>query len=71
MENPRVELESHYYRAAHTKLLDLGLAPHLLSETLIDSMFGIVERYKHRVNVDAIRPTVKWRTTASELAGTA
>ena len=70
VENPRVELESHYYRAAHTKLLDLGLVPHLLSETLIDSMFGIVERHKHRVNLDAIRPTVKWSTTASELAGT-
>ena len=71
VDNPRVELESHYYRAAHTKLLDLGLVPHLLSETLIDSMFAIVERYKHRVNLDAIRPTVQWRTTASELAGTA
>jgi hypothetical protein len=33
-------------------------------------MFGIVERHKDRVNLDAIRPTVKWRTTASELAGT-
>ena len=71
VDNPRVELESHYYRAAHTRLLDLGLVPHLVSETLIDSMFSIVERHKHRVNVDAIRPTVKWRTTASELAGTA
>ena len=70
VENPRVEAESHYYRAAHTKLLDLGLVPHLLSETLIDSMFGIVQRHKRRVNLDAIRPTVKWRTTASELAGT-
>ena len=28
--NPRVEKEEHYYRAAHTKLLDLGLVPHLL-----------------------------------------
>ena len=27
---PRVEKEEHYYRAAHTKLLDLGLVPHLL-----------------------------------------
>ena len=25
VENPRVEAESHYYRAAHTRLLDLGL----------------------------------------------
>ena len=71
VENPRVELESHYYRAAHTRLLDLGLVPHLVSETLIDSMFSIVEHHKDRVNLEAIRPTVQWRTTASELAGTA
>ena len=30
VEDPRVEKEEHYYRAAHTKLLDLGLVPHLL-----------------------------------------
>src|SRR5947209_6776591 len=35
IDNPRVEADSHYYRAAHTKLLDLGLAPHLLEDTLI------------------------------------
>lgn len=71
VENPRVESEEHYYRAAHTRLLDLGLVPHLLSDTLIDSLFAIAEQYKHTVNIDAIRPTVRWRSTASELAGTA
>ena len=68
VENPRVEMEGHYYRAAHTGLLDLGLVPHLLSDTLIDSMFRIVERHKDRVSIDAIRPTVRWRATASALA---
>jgi UDP-sulfoquinovose synthase len=69
VENPRVESESHYYRAAHTGLLDLGLVPHLLSDTLIGSLFRIIERHKHRVVVDAIRPTVRWRSTTSALAG--
>ena len=41
IENPRVEMEEHYYHAEHTKLLDLGLEPHLLSETLIESMFCV------------------------------
>ncbi len=68
--NPRVEAESHYYRAAHTRLLDLGLVPHLLSDTLIDSMFAIVHQHRDAVNLDAIRPTVSWRKTASELAWT-
>ncbi len=67
IENPRVEAEDHYYRAAHTGLLDLGLAPHFLSDTLIDSLFGVAERYKERVSLDCIRPTVQWRATASAL----
>lgn len=29
--NPRVELEEHYYNAKNTKLLALGLKPHLLA----------------------------------------
>jgi UDP-sulfoquinovose synthase len=68
IDNPRVESENHYYRAAHTHLLDLGLVPHLLNETLIDSIFAVVERHKSRVQASAIRPTVRWRTTSSELA---
>jgi UDP-sulfoquinovose synthase len=68
LDNPRVEAEQHYYRAAHTGLLDLGLVPHLLSDTLINSMFRIAERHKDRVSAQAIRPTVKWRSTTSHLA---
>ncbi|GBC86772.1 hypothetical protein HRbin12_00771 [bacterium HR12] len=61
IENPRVEAEEHYYNAKHTKLLDLGLKPHLLSETLIESMFATIERYKDRVIVDRIAPRTTWR----------
>jgi UDP-sulfoquinovose synthase len=68
IDNPRVEADSHYYRAAHTKLLDLGLAPHLLEDTLISSLFKVADRYRSRVDVAAIPPTVRWRETASELA---
>jgi UDP-sulfoquinovose synthase len=61
IENPRVEAEEHYYNAAHTKLLDLGLHPHLLDETLIESMFATIERFKDRVLVDHILPRDRWR----------
>jgi UDP-sulfoquinovose synthase len=61
LENPRVEMEEHYYNAAHTKLLDLGLEPHLLSETLIESMFEAIERHRDRVITDHILPTTRWR----------
>lgn len=42
--NPRVELEDHYYNARHTMLLDLGLEPHLLTEATVQSMLALIER---------------------------
>jgi UDP-sulfoquinovose synthase len=60
IENPRIELEEHYYNAKHTKLLDLGLEPHFLSETLVESMFGTIERHKDRVIAGAILPRDRW-----------
>jgi UDP-sulfoquinovose synthase len=59
--NPRVELEEHYYNAKHSKLLDLGLQPHLLSETLVESMFARIEEHKDRVIRDHIMPSDTWR----------
>jgi UDP-sulfoquinovose synthase len=61
LDNPRVELPEHYYNVKHTKLVELGLEPHLLSDTLIESLFEITKRYAHRVRLEALRPTVKWR----------
>jgi UDP-sulfoquinovose synthase len=61
IENPRVEKEEHYYNAKHSKLLDLGLKPHYLSETLVESMFAEIEKYRDRVITKAIMPKTKWR----------
>jgi UDP-sulfoquinovose synthase len=63
--NPRVELDAHYYNVVHAGLMDLGLAPHLLSETLIDSLFGIVKQHIARADLSAMRPTVDWRSTTN------
>ncbi|CAM2797435.1 NAD-dependent epimerase/dehydratase family protein [Saccharomonospora xinjiangensis] len=60
LENPRWELEEHYYNVKHTGLIDLGLKPHLLSDTLIESLFPIVEENKHRVDLELLLPKVKW-----------
>jgi UDP-sulfoquinovose synthase len=70
VDNPRVEQEDHYYNVKHTALVDLGLKPTLLSSALIDHIFDVVERYKDRVDLAAIMPTVKWRETHSELPRT-
>jgi len=67
LEDPRVEKQEHYYRAAHTKLLDLGLVPHLLDRTTISSILAVADRHRDRVDTAAIRPTVQWRDTASAL----
>jgi UDP-sulfoquinovose synthase len=59
--NPRVELERHYYKATNTKLIDLGLEPHLLGEELVRSMLRIIERHSDRVIARAIAPRTRWK----------
>ena len=61
VDNPRVELEEHYYNPTHTGLVDLGLKPRLLSEELIETMLHTVERFKDRVSLRAIDPATRWR----------
>ncbi|MGB7086497.1 MAG: NAD-dependent epimerase/dehydratase family protein [Phormidesmis sp.] len=60
LDNPRVEAEEHYFNAKNTKLIDLGLQPHLLSDSLLDSVLNTAIKYKHRVNKKQILPTVSW-----------
>ena len=61
LDNPRVEAEHHHYRAANTHLLDLGLQPHYLSETLIESMFSVMQRHRDAVVLEHIMPRTRWR----------
>jgi UDP-sulfoquinovose synthase len=66
-KNPRVEHEEHYFHAAHTKLLDLGLEPHFLTKSVIRGMLDLIAHHKDRVDVEAVAPTVQWRSSASKL----
>jgi UDP-sulfoquinovose synthase len=59
--NPRIEAERHYYNAAHSKLLDLGLEPHHLGEELVRSMLKIISRHSDRVIERAILPKTQWK----------
>lgn len=65
--NPRIEQEQHYYNPAHTKLLDLGLEPHLLCDELLDSMLEIILKYKDRIKTEIVMPKVKWNSTDQEM----
>lgn len=61
LENPRVEAEEHYFNAKNTKLIDLGLQPHYLSDSLLDSLLNFAVKYKERVDKKKILPQVTWR----------
>ncbi|NDJ76635.1 MAG: NAD-dependent epimerase/dehydratase family protein [Chloroflexi bacterium] len=61
LPNPRVEAEEHYYNAVHTKLMDLGLEPHLLADAVIERMITLAQEYRDRVDTRLILPTVDWR----------
>ncbi|MBD2390730.1 NAD-dependent epimerase/dehydratase family protein [Aphanizomenon flos-aquae NRERC-008] len=60
IDNPRVEKEEHYFNAKNTKLLDLGLQPHLLSDSLLDSLLNFAVKYQNRVDHKQILPKVSW-----------
>ncbi|PSO73008.1 MAG: NAD-dependent dehydratase [Cyanobacteria bacterium QH_8_48_120] len=61
LDNPRVEQEKHYFHAKNTNLLNLGLQPHYLSDSLLDSLLNFATKYKHRVDKNQILPKVSWK----------
>ena len=67
--NPRREKEEHYYNAKHQRLLDLGLEPHALSDTLLDHVVQTVEANVSRVRRNTIEATIDWRKGGSVYAG--
>jgi len=64
--DPRVEAEQHYYNAKHSKLVDLGLQPHHLSDSLLDSLMNIALKYRDRVDTSLMLPQVNWREPKNE-----
>jgi UDP-sulfoquinovose synthase len=66
LADPRVEAEEHYYNAKHSKLIDLGLKPHVLSSALLDSLLNIALKYKDRVDASLMLPRVNWRYTRND-----
>jgi len=58
--DPRIEDEEHYYRASHTKLVELGLKAHLLTDEVVAHMIETVQRHKDRILTEPIAPKTKW-----------
>jgi UDP-sulfoquinovose synthase len=66
LPDPRVESEEHYYHAKHSKLIDLGLEPHFLCDSLLDSLMNVAVRYADRVDRETLYPKINWRQTRNE-----
>jgi UDP-sulfoquinovose synthase len=66
--NPRVEKEEHYYNVKCSKLRDLGLEPHLLGDSMVDSLLEFAIQYKDRCNLELIKPAVDWKKSGARIA---
>ena len=60
IENPRKELEDHYYNPKHTGLLDLGLEPNYLTDEVLAEMIEYVVKHKDQVIENRIFRGAKW-----------
>ena len=58
--DPRIEAEEHYYNPAHTKLLELGLKAHLLTDEVVAHALETIQRYKDRILLETIAPRTLW-----------
>jgi UDP-sulfoquinovose synthase len=58
--DPRIEAQEHYYNATHTKLLELGLKPNLLTDDVVAHLIQTIQRYKDRILLAPIAPKTKW-----------
>lgn len=60
LENPRKEMEEHYYNPAYHGLQELGLQPHYLTDEVLHGMFAVVEKYKENIDSTKFFKGVKW-----------
>jgi UDP-sulfoquinovose synthase len=68
LADPRVEAEEHYYNAKHSKLIELGLEPHMLSDSLLDSLMNVALKYRDRIDANVMLPRVNWRQPGNPAA---
>ena len=65
VENPRIELEEHYYNPDHQHLLDLGYKPTHDMEAELEIMFKDLMPYRNRIESreEAQFPDIRWDGT--------
>ena len=60
VQNPRLELEEHYYNAKHSALIDLGLRPTRMSEDVLVEMLEWIYLKRDAIDLRKIHPRVSW-----------
>ena len=60
VDNPRVEEEHHYYKPTNSKLISMGLEPHLLTAETLANMITYVLKHKKDINPNYFSPSVRW-----------
>ena len=61
LDNPRKEAEDHYYNAAHSGLMDLGLEPCLMSDEVLGEMLAAIIAKREAIDERMILPRVRWK----------
>lgn len=61
IDNPRKELENHYYNVVSQGFQELGLKPDLLDADKLAAMMKKVIEEKDNLDMEKIRPRVRWR----------
>jgi len=60
INNPRVELEEHYYNPRYQGLIELGVKPNYLTIESMKEMFKIVALHKDQIKDSVIFKGVRW-----------
>lgn len=68
IDNPRVELDQHYYNAKHQALEGLGLKPRLLNGQELLGMIQRVVQVKNLIDPAVMLPQITWKGLAATAA---
>jgi UDP-sulfoquinovose synthase len=61
IDNPRKELEDHYYNAKHHGLLGMGLKPHHFTDEVAADLLERVIKHKSMIDTRKIMPRIRWK----------
>jgi UDP-sulfoquinovose synthase len=61
VDNPRREMEEHYYNPAHHGLLELGLKPHYMTDDVLAVMLEKIIQHREAIVPSRILPRVRWK----------